>query len=215
MIDNEIIYNVEREAKNYFVSSNPTHDWSHVERVLTLSERIGKSENADKYVVRLAVLLHDTGRELEDKSKGELDHTVESEKIAKEILSKYGLEKSISENIYHCILAHRFRSRNGHKPKTKEAKILYDADKLDTLGAIGVARVYSFSGENNQKLYSNFDDHNPGTGYETDHSPLKEFYSKAMKIKLFTEEGRKIAEKRLNFVIEFFSRLEREVKGEL
>jgi uncharacterized protein len=208
-----LIEKIKEESKKYFENARPTHDWTHVERVMKLSERIGRSENADLLTIRLAVLLHDTERIREDKYNGKVCHARESVETARKILEKYNLKEELIKNVCHCIETHRFR--NGNEPKTKEAKVLYDADKLDSVGAIGIARAYSFSGENNQKLYSAFEDCEPRTGYESNYTPVKEFYSKLLKVKkkMFTEEGRKIAEERHKFMIEFFNRLKMELEG--
>ncbi len=220
MVKDNFIKYIEKEAKQYFENARPTHDWSHIERVKVLSERIGKNENADMFIVRLSVLLHDTGRKLEDETNGKLSHEEESGRIAKEILGKYNLKNYIIEEVCYSIKTHRFRKNN--TPETIEAKVLYDADKLDAIGAIGIARAYSFSGENNQKLYSNNErgrniKNEIGTGYEEDHTPVKEFLGKLLKIKdkMLTKEGKIIAEERHIFTINFFSRLENEINGEL
>lgn len=216
----DLIKEIEREAKIYFVNARPTHDWSHIERVRGLSERIGVKEDADMFIVRLAVLLHDSGRGLEDKSNGKFCHAEESEKIAREILTKYDLEKNIIDDVCYAISVHRFRKSNS-TPKTIESKVLYDSDKLDSIGAIGVVRAYSFSGENGFRLYSDFEEpiekKGIGTGYEKDHTVVREFLGKLMKVKdkMLTAEGKRIAESRHSFIVGFFDRLKKEVYGQL
>lgn len=210
----ELVEKVEEDAKEYFRDARPTHDWSHVERVKALSEIIGIKENADLLVLRLSALLHDTERKKEDETNGEVCHAEESERIAREILEKYRVDRTLIEKVCHCIGTHRFRNK-GKSPKTTEAKVLYDADKLDCIGAIGVARAYSFGGENNQRLYSNFEECELGSGYNNNWSPVKEFYSKLKKVesRMLTKTGKEIARKRHNFMVRFFKTLERELKG--
>jgi len=219
-MEEKIIEEIEIEAKKYFEDAMPTHDWSHIERCKKLSERIGKTENVDMSVIKLAVLLHDTGRRLEDETSGKIPHEKEGERIARKILEEYNLENSIIEKVCYCIRMHRFRGNNS-MPETIEARVLYDTDKLDAIGAIGIARSYSFSGENHQKLYSEYGrDGNIdsiGSGYESEHNPVKEFLGKLIKVKdkMLTKEGKKIAEERHKFMIEFFDRLNKEIEGEL
>ena len=205
---------IEEEVKEYFRDSKPTHDFSHVERVYALCMRIGKKENADLEVLRLAALLHDIGR-----IKGDEDHEIYSVEIAEEIMNKYNIDEKTKENVIHCIKSHRYR--NNTKPETLEAKILYDADKLDAIGAIGICRAYSFGGENGQKLYrmEDFLDKGIDLTRKLDHkrhTPVIEYKAKLSKLKdkMLTEEGRRIAEKRHKFMERFFQRLEREIKGE-
>jgi len=206
----EIIEQIKKEAKDYFQNACPSHDWTHIERVYSLCNYIGKKENANLYVLQLAALLHDTGREREKENPKELNHAQISEKIASELLKKYNINEKTAEQVLHCISTHRFR--NNEIPKTLEAKILFDADKLDSIGAIGIARAYAFAGNKGLKLYSDKD--NLGTGYEKHHSPVTEFKYKLQKVKnkLFTGTARKIVEQRHEFMEKFFEQLNNEVK---
>ena len=214
MANQDLILKIETEAKKYFKNALPTHDWSHVLRVKKLAEVIGKAEGADLFILELSVLLHYTGRAKENEENGKICHAEEGSKLAEEILKKYNVDKETIKKVCHCISAHRFRSNN--IPQTVEAKVLYDADKLDAIGAIGIGRSYSWSGEHKQKLYSIFRDYDAGTGYEKNHTPVKEFYGKLIKVKdkMLTSKGRKIAEERTRFMIAFFSRLKKEIEGE-
>lgn len=190
-----IIKRAEEFAKNFFEREG-THGWSHVERVLALCMHIGREENADLEVLALAALLHDIARPLEDKGKVE-DHAIESAKIARCFLKSLGYEKV--DDVVHAIEAHRF---NGSiKPQTLEAKIVSDADKLDAIGAIGVARVFMYGGEH-------------GRDIETS---LKHFEEKILKLKdlMHTETAKKMALERHRYVEEFVKRIRREIEGEI
>jgi len=140
----ELIKKIEAEAKKYFVGASGCHDWTHVERVRALALRIGKKEKADLFVVEAAALLHDIGRKAEMKSKGLFCHAEKGAETAKVILKKFGINKDELENIVHCIISHRYRK--ARIPETLEAKVLFDADKLDSLGAVGVGRLFIFAG---------------------------------------------------------------------
>ena len=217
-INNKIIEEVKEKAKEFFVSASGCHDWSHVERVYNLALRIAKKEKADINVIKLAAYLHDVGRREEMQSKGKICHVEKGVELAEKILEKYNLDKEIIENIKHCILAHRFR--NDHKPATIEAKILFDADKLDSIGAVGVGRDFLFAGSsgsnclytgNEKKLVKNARDFS----YSKEDSALLEYYFKLKKVKskILTKTGKKIAEERHNYMVNFFKRFELEIKG--
>ena len=209
MIGETLIQDIEEEAKKYFEGAPATHDWGHVKRVNKLANYIGQIEGGNLTVIKLSVLLHDIGRL---KFGGE-DHNITA-RLARDILEAYKIDKETIENVCHCIETHRFR--NEKEPQTIEAKVLYDADKLDCIGAIGIARACSWSGEHKQKLYSD-SEKEIGSGYETEHTPLIEFGTKLSKIKerMLTKTGRKIAEDRHNFMVDFFNRLQQEIDGVL
>lgn len=210
MNQDEVIKNVEIEAKKYFEGLPPSHNWSHVESVYGLALKIGREENADLFVLSLAALLHDIGRKEEFIKNGEICHAEYGKELAEKILGKYKVSNEITQKVLHCIETHRFRK--DLVPESKEAKILFDADKLDCIGAIGVIRAYAWVGEKNIALYS--DKNFLGTGYEKEHSPVTEFNFKLSKVKdrLFTDTGKKIAKHRHNFMVNFFDEMKRELE---
>ena len=215
----EIIKKVKVEAKNYFEDASGCHDWTHVERVRNLGMRIGKEEGADLLVLELAAYLHDIGRKEEMKAKGAFCHAEFGAKEAENILIKYNLKKEQLENISHCIITHRYR--NSHKPETIEAKCLFDADKLDSIGAIGVARDFLFAGHSASNILY--------TGNEKKLAKLGKDYSftkedtailewevklKYIKNKMITKTGKKIAKSRHEYMDSFFKEFWLEVTGE-
>lgn len=217
-IDNKIISEIREKARSFFVLASGCHDWSHVERVYSLSLKIAKTEKADINILKLAAYLHDIGRREEMRSRGKIDHAERGVKLADKILSEYSLDKEVKENILHCILSHRFR--NNHKPTTIEAKILFDADKLDSIGAVGIGRDFLFAGSsgsnclytgNERKLVKNAREHS----YTKEDSALLEYYFKLKKVKskILTKTGKKIAKERHEYMVDFFKRFELEVKG--
>jgi uncharacterized protein len=129
------------------------HAMEHVMRVYNLCLHLAKHElNVDLDVLKTAALLHDIARvkEFNDKT-GSIDHSALGAEMDEKILRILGYSEKIA-HVKHCIAAHRFRDKV--KPQTKEAKILFDADKLDVLGAIGVARSFMIAGQYCQKIYS-------------------------------------------------------------
>jgi len=215
--DKDVIDGIRTTAKQYFENTPPSHDWSHVQRVLQMCRYIGTKEGADLRILELAALLHDIARHEEDTNKGQICHAQRGAELADEILHQHVIEEETIRQVTHCILAHRFRNRK--LAVTKEAKIIFDADNLDAMGAIGIARSFAFAGENNLKLYTK--DHlallEASTAHidYTRHTPVLEFKSKLLKVKnaMHTKTGREIAEKRHNFLIKFLAKFEKEVQG--
>lgn len=208
------------EIKNevqYLMEEAGCHDWDHVLRVYKMCEHIGPKEGAAMEVLLLAAALHDVGRVEELKSEKEVCHAEIGAEMAEAILKGYDLEKEKIEKIKHCILTHRSRGEN--IPQSKEAKVLYDSDKLDSIGAIGLGRAFNFCGAQYGGKVCN----TPGIDIEEterfskEDTAYREFYFKLSKIKdkLFTEEGRRIAKGRHDFMVDFFERLEKEVEGEI
>lgn len=218
-INNKIIEEIEKTAKTYFVNASSCHDWTHVERVHNLAIRIAKKERADMGIVRIATYLHDIGRKEETDKKGKICHAEIGFELSEKILSKYNLDKEIIENIRHCILTHRYR--NNHKPETIEAKVLFDADKLDSIGAVGVARDFFFAGYHGGLLYVGNEKQLAETAkdyaYTEKDTALLEYYYKLRKVKasILTKAGKEIAKERHDYIIEFFKRFELEIKGKL
>jgi uncharacterized protein len=201
------------KARTYYSGSDAAHDFDHVLRVLRLAERIGRAEGADLEVLRAAALLHDLGR-TQELATGE-DHALLSAAQARAILAARPPDRV--EAVASAIAAHRYR--NNVEPQTLEARVLYDADKLDSIGAIGVARSYAIAGRLGQRLWTEV----PATAIldrgnlSPDHSPVLELAVKLAKVKdsLYTPTAQAMARERHDFMIAFFDRLGREVAGDL
>ena len=200
------------------------HNLDHVFRVYNLCLLISKGEkNVDLEVLIPAALLHDIARveESEDKT-GKIDHAVLGSEIAEGILRNLGYEEEKIEKIKHCIIAHRFR--NGNEPNTIEAKILFDSDKLDVIGASGIARTFMLAGQFGQRLtigepldnYLNSNTVENGRIKDVSkHTPFIEYEVKFKKIpdKLYTKKAKEIGKGRLEFMKEYFNRLKLEIEG--
>ena len=215
-ITSTIINKIKEEAKKYFVDTSGCHDWSHVERVYNLAMRMGKKEKANLKILTMACILHDVARRDEMKAKGKFCHAEEGVKIAEKILKKYKVDKKTIDNVSHCILAHRYR--NNHIPQTIEAKILYDADKLDSIGAIGIGRIFLFAGTfGSNRLYTGREKELAKDGknhsYSKEDSAALEYYFKLKKIKskMLTKTGKIIAKERHDFMAQYFQRFWREI----
>ena len=132
------------------------HDFNHTQRVYNICLKIAENKDVDLEVLKLSALLHDIARVEEDNdSTGKIDHAVLGAKKAEKILKDLNFEEDKIKKIKSCILSHRYK--NNYEPDLEEAKILFDADKLDVLGAVGVARSFVWVGRNNANIYREVD----------------------------------------------------------
>lgn len=203
----------EGEARQLYASGDSAHDFDHVLRVTNLATHIAAAERADVTVVRLAALLHDVSI----KGSGRRAHHLAAADFAGEWLSARGLGIERTRNVVHCIEAHRFRDRTV-QPATLEAQCLYDADKLDSIGAIGVARVFAYAGAHNNRLWTESwrsvppIDQKPGSA---DYTPVHEYVYKLQRVlaTLYTATARTLGERRHAFMCAFFDQLDTEMRG--
>ena len=205
------------------------HDMEHVMRVYNMAIKIAKTEkNVDHDILKAAVLLHDIARSKEDDDKtGKICHARESAKMSRPILRKLGFSEEQIKKIQHCILAHRYK--NNTKPQSIEAKIIFDADKLDSLGAMVIIRAGMWMGRHNcnpfpkmsLKKYAKMNLVGGRlTGRIKDPSLHNIFYEHEIKDKklpalMHTRSAKKIARERLNYSSMFLKRLKQEARGAL
>lgn len=203
------------------------HDIDHVLRVYNMCVHLAEGEpHIDLQCLKAAALLHDIARVREDTDPaGEIDHAVLGAEMADTILTGFKYPPEKRECVSHCIRAHRFRS--GCSPQTSEAKILFDADKLDVLGAVGVARCFMLAGQYNERIYvrRSLDEYveenllaKSSRGRIKDfpkHAPNIEFELKFKHIPemLYTKKAQKMAEHRFQVMFQFFEQLEQEING--
>lgn len=200
-------------ARKCFLNSRGSHDWDHTQRVFNLCMHIGRVEGADLEVLKIAAYLHDVGRSLQDESKGTICHAEKGAEMARASLKRYPISDDKKDNIIHSIRAHRFRGN--HQPRTLEAKVLFDADKLDAIGAIGIGRAYLFAGEVGAKLHNPSLDPEDTEPYSEEDTGFREFRLKLSKIKdrMLTGEGSRMAKERHAFMDMFFERFLQEYEG--
>jgi uncharacterized protein len=206
------------EARALYDVGDAAHNFDHIWRVKTLAVRIAQSEGADVTVVRLAALLHDVPVDTQaDAHSVRRAHHFAAAEYARELLAGRGLGTEKVANVVHSIEAHSFRVQSV-QPQTLEAQCLYDADKLDSIGAIGIARAFAFAGAYHNRLWSDPwsalppDDAKP-TG--EDYTPVHEYVYKLRRIlaTLYTKSARRIGGERHRFMISFFVRLDAEMQG--
>ena len=189
------------------------HGFDHVLRVTALAEHIARAEGADLEIVATAALLHDVAAD--GPNRGE-HHRLGAEQ-ARRLLLQQGQPPERVEAVAHCIQAHRFR-RPEEAPQTLEAKCVFDADKLDAIGAVGVARAFVYGAELGQPMWADVSEaFRAGEATGELHTAHHEFYLKLVKIRdrLYTATGRMLAAERHHFMVEFFERMAREVRGEV
>jgi len=200
-------------VKGIFENNKGSHDWDHTERVLNMAQKIAVLENADIDVVRYAAVLHDICRYEEDISKGLVHHEELGAEAAKKILKEKGIDDAVIEKVCACIRTHRFR--RGNKPVSIEAKVLFDADKLDGIGAIGIGRAFVFAGENGARVHDPHVDIENTESYSKEDTAYREYLVKLSKIKdhVLTDTAKSIADERHNFMVMFFKKLNDECTG--
>lgn len=226
MPNKKLIEKVKEIVEKRMEGIGPSHDFSHVMRVYELCKVIAKEEKkVNMEILELAALLHDIERKKEDIDKtGKTDHAIESAKMAEKVLKKFNFPKEKIEKIKECIISHRFKTNI--KPKTLEAKILSDADKLDVIGAIGIVRGACWIGENNGKIYSDVSlkqyikenligSKENGRIRDKSKHALNLIYELKLKNvpkKLFTKKAKEMAKERMVFMKKFFKQLKKELK---
>ncbi len=205
---------VRGQARRYFDGARASHDWDHTLRVCRLCRRIAAVEGVDLAVVLTAAYLHDIGRSCQDDAGGAVCHAEAGARLAASVLAPLPFSPNQRQNILHCIRSHRFRGT--HRPQTAEARVLFDADKLDAIGAVGVARAFLFAGEVGARLHSDVANIEATRPYSADDTGFREFKVKLCKIKqrMLTGEGRRLAAERHAFMEKFFSRFLAEYRGE-
>jgi uncharacterized protein len=207
------------EARDWYQGDDPVHDFDHVLRVYRIAERLAEAEGADLEIVRAAALLHDSqGSAPGGEGEARAEHHLTSANFARQVLTQKGWPEAKIKAVQHSILAHRFRGAE-NAPETIEAKVLFDADKLDVLGAIGAARTIAYAALDGQPSYAEPSEQFLSTGEKEPgepHSSYHEFLFKLRKVKarMFTPSGKDLAEARHAYLVGFYAELQAEVRGE-
>ncbi|WP_374551556.1 HD domain-containing protein [Flavobacterium sp.] len=211
VIDNTILF-----VKQKLENAEAGHDWFHIERVYKNALLIAREEECDLEVVKLGALLHD----IADSKFNDGDETV-GPRIAREFLVGQNVEKEKIEHVVNIIENISFKDGNFEKKFTSiELEIVQDADRLDAIGAIGIARTFNYGGFKNRQLY------NPNIPpkmnmtkeeYKNSDAPtLNHFYEKLLllKDKMNTKTGKELAVNRHRFMENFLSQFYAEWDGE-
>lgn len=215
-------------ARLWYAQADPVHGFEHIERVYRLAEHLALAEGADLEVVRAAALLHDAqppadidGHEAHEGSVEQSlrqAHQHASASFAAQVLAAEGWPEARIQAVAHCIRAHRFRD-DSEQPATLEARVLFDADKLDAIGAVGVARAIAYAAQHEKPFYAEPSatflargELQPGEVHSAYHEHV--FKLRRLKARLFTQTARQMAEERHRVMEAFFARLQQEIRGE-
>lgn len=215
-MDNIIINKTVDFVQQTLKDAEGGHDWWHIHRVWKNAKLIAETEQADLLVVELAALLHD----IADSKFHNGDETI-GPKIAREFLESEKVDEVTIQHVNHIIENISFKGGNVPKQfSSKELDIVQDADRLDAIGAIGIARAFNYGGFKNRPLY------NPNIApnlqmskeeYKNSDAPtINHFYEKLLllKVKMTTETGKQIAQERHRFMGVFLSQFYAEWDGE-
>lgn len=205
------------QAREWYRDTDAVHDFSHIERVYRMAERLALAEGADLEIVRAAALLHDADGTTPG-SEVRKEHHLRSAEFAETVLRAEGWPEERIRAVQHCIRAHRYRD-DREPPATIEAKVLFDADKLDVLGAIGAVRAVVYAALAGTPFYSEPSDQFVKTGIEEPgelHSAYHEHIYKLRNVekRMYTETARALARERCRYLDGFFEQLIAEINGE-
>ena len=210
-----IIERVSTEVRNHLEGEGSGHDWWHIVRVWSMAKRIGQEEGTNMFVVELAALLHD----IADWKFHDGDDTV-GPRIAGEILLKLQVQPEVISRVQEIISTMSFKGA-GVKTgmQTLEGKVVQDADRLDAIGAIGVARTFAYGGNKDRALYNPEEKpvlHQTKQDYiKSSGSTVNHFYEKLLLLKdrMNTNTARTIAEGRHKFMEDYLNRFFQEWDG--
>ncbi len=196
----QIIKNVENDIRELFSGEFSGHDVLHTLRVVKNARRLNADNAGDDFIVTLSALLHDA----DDRKL--FPETAENNGNARKILEKYCVSKENTDRIIDIINSVSFTA--GKIPDSIEGKIVQDADRLDAIGAVGIARCFSFGGNHSRPIYEEGDFSGEGSG----DSSIAHFYNKLLKLEglMNTEKGRKEAEKRTAFLKNYLEHFKEE-----
>jgi uncharacterized protein len=211
-----------REIMEHEGCGDASHDYDHLVRVITLANTIQAREGGDLPTIWAAVAFHDIGQERERRHGG--DHALIGADMAADLLSHTKFPQEAIPAVQQAIREHRMTG--GKLPSTLEGRILYDADKIDCLGAIGIGRLFCITGRYNQKIYSPMpaDITEPVDPLVVRQLRRRPDYSPSIEFQLLfgdlpermtTTTGKELAHERYTYMKEFFQRLHQEVSGEL
>lgn len=215
MTSEKTIKNTISFVKNQLADAEGGHDWFHIERVYKNALLIAKNETVDTFIVSLGALLHD----IADSKFHNGDETV-GPKLAREFLFEQNVDSKVIEHVINIIENISFKGGNeAQKFRSPELDVVQDADRLDAIGAIGIARCFNYGGFKNRGLYN--PDINPNLNmskeeYKTSNTPtINHFYEKLLllKDKMNTTTGKKIALARHQFMEQYLAQFYSEWDG--
>ena len=207
----EIIHSIQKEMQIFFTQEHTGHDWYHIERVWKNAKKIAVHyAEVNQLQIELAALLH-------DRYDHKIVDNVEEAKLeVKNLLLQHGLTKDLIKKILYSIDTVGFRNgKNPLQPISIEDKIVQDADRLDAIGAIAIARTFVYSGAHQRPIYTGEPQDVLEKAHELEDTAIGHFYEKLLTLSntLHTPEARKIAKGRHEFMKEYLTQFFAEWKG--
>lgn len=201
---------LQKEVKKIVAKNDPAHDFEHILRVYKNAEKICKTEKANKKLVLSAVLLHDIVS-FPKSDKRSKTASIKSAIKAKKILKRFNFSMTEIKIIMDAIESHSF-SKN-KKPKTLEGKILQDADRLDALGSIGIARTFAVGGGENRSFYNKNDPFCSNRKPDDQKWTVDHFYKKLLLLqtRMNTRFAKNEAKRRTKILKNFLNDLKKEI----
>ena len=213
MSENQIIKQTAEFVKQKLEGEGSGHDWWHIYRVWQNAKSIAQEEGGNHFVIELAALLHD----IADHKFHNGDESV-GPKVAREFLSSIGAEENTLKMVIQIMEEISFSK--GMLPTSLEGKIVQDADRLDAIGAIGIARTFAYGGFMKREIYNPnipVEDYENKEAYKKNTNPtLNHFYDKLLKLKdlMNTAKGKHLAEGRHAYMKEYLNQFYLEWEGE-
>lgn len=209
-MNSQVIADCRMKVKRIYEQFDASHDWQHIERVLENARHIGQAEGGDQALIELAVLLHDVSDPKYKKA---------GEDPEQEILLQLELSDKERSDIRSIIRTVSFKGGTNEEPETVEGRIVRDADRLDAIGAIGIARTFAYGGAKGRKLYDR-DEQARTQMTESEYrngdtSSVTHFYEKLLLLKelMVTDSAKQMAEERHQFMLSFLEQLQNETDG--
>lgn len=212
-MDERILEKAMACVKDLFAQEYSGHDFFHTYRVLRMAERLAEEEGADLLTVQLAALLHD----VDDRKLS--PQTCENHLRAVQFLREHGVEDAQIGAIIQIIDEVSFRGTDSVVPSTIEGKCVQDADRLDAIGAIGIARTFAYGGSHHRPLHDPACLPNPDMDaaayYKSESTSINHFYEKLLLLSgsMTTRSGRRIAQERHRYLQDFLEEFLEEWEG--
>jgi len=207
----EIIHSIQKEMKKFFTQEHTGHDWYHIERVWKNAKKIAEHyPEANHLQIELAALLH-------DRYDHKIVSNVEEAKLeVRDLLVQHGLSEDLIKKILYSIDAVGFRNgKNPLQPITIEDKIVQDADRLDAIGAIAIARTFVYSGVHQRPIYTGESQDVLENAQDLEDTAIGHFYEKLLTLSdtLHTPEAREITKGRHEFMKDYLTQFFAEWEG--
>jgi uncharacterized protein len=213
MVEQKIFDCVYHKVKEHLESAPKCHDFDHTLRVLHNARKLAAElPECDLNIIELGALIHDIARPEELAAQGKLCHAETGADMVPQILKDCGVtDESMIERVKQCVRCHRFR--DDVHPESLEEMIVFDADKLDSIGAVGIGRAFHFAGREGARLHNTAVEAMNSSAYSREDSAYREYLVKLRHIqgRMMTEPGKCFAKELTSFMDNFFTQLGHEV----